>query len=75
MYLPGGRLGNMISSYLMMLWVRLENGYTAYLDAETSAVMKRYFESIDMPVLEERFCDYKYVYLHLKYIKSKKVRS
>ena len=61
MYLPGGRLGNMISSYLMMLWVRLENGYTAYLDADTSVVMKRYFESIDMPVLEERFCDYKYV--------------
>ena len=62
MYLPGGRLGNMISSYLMMLWVKLENGYIAYLDAETSAVMKRYFESIDMPVLEDSLCDYKFAY-------------
>ena len=61
MYLPGGRLGNMISAYLMMLWVKLENGYDAFLDADTSAVMRRYFENIDMPVLEESLCNYKYV--------------
>ena len=62
MYLPGGRLGNMISAFLMMLWVKLENGYAAYLDAETSAVLRRYFENIDMPVLEESLCNYKCVY-------------
>ena len=67
MYLPGGRLGNMISSYLMMLWVKLENGYIAYLDADTSAVMKRYFENIDMPVLEKSLCDYKFAYILVKH--------
>ena len=67
MYLPGGRLGNMISSYLMMLWVKLENGYIAYLDAESSAVMKRYFDTIDMPVLERSLCDYKYAYILLNF--------
>ena len=49
----------------MMLWVKLENGYIAYLDADTSAVMKRYFENIEMPVLESSLCDYKFAFIIL----------
>jgi hypothetical protein len=65
MYLPGGRLGNMISSFLMMLWVKLESSsssssdFVVYLDKESHKVMGRYFENLEMPVLEESLCDYK----------------
>ncbi len=59
MYPPGGRLGNMISSYLMLFWLRLEHGFDVYLDRESVQVMGRYFASLDMPVLEDSLCDYR----------------
>ena len=29
-YFPGGRLGNMLSAYLNLLWMKLDFGYDTY---------------------------------------------
>ena len=34
-YFPGGRLGNMLTSYLTLLWLKLEFGYDTYYEKES----------------------------------------
>ena len=37
-YFPGGRLGNMITAYLTLLWMKLEFGYDVYFEKEAYQV-------------------------------------
>ena len=39
-YFPGGRLGNMLTSYLTLLWLKLEFGYDTYYEKESYYVSK-----------------------------------
>ena len=33
-YFPGGRLGNMLTTYLTLYWLKLEFGYDTYYEKE-----------------------------------------
>ena len=37
-YFPGGRLGNKLTAYLMLLWLKLEFGFDIYFEKESYLV-------------------------------------
>ena len=42
-YFPGGRLGNMLTTYLTLYWLKLEFGYDTYYEKEAYYVSATYF--------------------------------
>ena len=59
-YFPGGRLGNAITAYLTLFWVKLEYGLDTYFEKESYDLLKLYFENVDdHKVLEEDLCNWK----------------
>ncbi|XP_040564915.1 galactoside 2-alpha-L-fucosyltransferase SEC1 [Lepeophtheirus salmonis] len=55
----GGRLGNMISAYLYMSWLHWEYGLNVYFERKSHKHMSKFFKNINMPILEDTFCDYR----------------
>ncbi len=47
-YFPGGRLGNMISSFLTTYWMYLEHGLDTYLEKEAHDFLSIIFEHVDV---------------------------
>ena len=59
-YFPGGRLGNMLTAFLTLLWVHWETGLDVYFEKESHDFMNTFFENIDyIPTLEDSFCDWR----------------
>ena len=60
-YFPDGRLGNGLSSYLMMLWVKLDHGLETYMQREAIDMLSQYFvyANTTHKVLEEDLCDWR----------------
>ena len=42
-YIPGGRLGNKMSAFLMLLWLKLDFGFDVYYPKDDYEVRKWYF--------------------------------
>ena len=61
-YIPHDRnLGNVISTYLILLWIHLEHGYNVYMDKAAHLQLKLYFKNVDdtpVKILEEGLCDW-----------------
>jgi len=59
-YFPGGRLGNMLTSYLTLLWLKLEFGYDTYYEKEAFQFLNKIFANINgtVNVLEDSLCDW-----------------
>ena len=61
-YIPHDQnLGNVISAYLILLWINLEHGYSVYVDKASHNQLKFYFKNVDqtpVKVLEESLCDW-----------------
>ena len=59
-YFPGGRLGNTITSYLTLLWLKLDFGLDTYFEKQSIQLLEQYFENVTQhKVLEEDLCDWK----------------
>ena len=54
-----GGLGNRLNSYAMMLQLKRKCGYDSYITKQTYSIIRKLFtrESIELPVLEDTFCD------------------
>jgi len=59
-YFPNGRLGNAISAFLMLLWVRLDHGLQTFMEKEAVDMLSQYFVfgNSTHKVLEEDLCDW-----------------
>lgn len=59
-YFPGGRLGNMLTAYLFLLWIKLEHGYDTYFEKESYKYMEYFFANLNgtVKILEEDLCDW-----------------
>ena len=61
-YIPHDRnLGNVISAYLILLWINLEHGYNIYVDKASHNQLKLYFKNVEqtpVKILEEGLCDW-----------------
>ena len=42
-YFPGGRLGNMLTTYLTLYWLKLEFGYDTYYEKEAYYVSTYFY--------------------------------
>lgn len=53
-----GRLGNQLNTYAMMLQLKRNYGFDAYILQETYDILSRMFteETIELPVFEKTFC-------------------
>jgi hypothetical protein len=50
-YIPGGRLGNMITAYLTLFWLQLDYGYDTYFEKESLNVIDSFsIPSINFPL-------------------------
>ena len=59
-YFPGGRLGNTLTAYLNLLWLKLEHGLDTYFEKQSKELLEQYFEKADEhKVLEEDLCNWK----------------
>jgi len=60
-YFPGGRMGNMITAYLTLLWMKLEFNYDVYLEKQSYLFMNLIFKNINetTKVLEDGLCDWR----------------
>ena len=59
-YFPGGRLGNAITAYLTLYWLKLEFGLDTYFERESKDLLEGIFEKADKhKVLEEDLCNWK----------------
>ena len=59
-YFPGGRLGNMLTAFLTLYWLKLDFGLDVYLEKEAHQFLDRYFEGInEVKVLEDGLCDWR----------------
>ena len=54
-----GGLGNQLNGYAMMLQFKRKCGYESYITRYTYQIIRKLFtkESIELPVLEDTFCD------------------
>jgi len=59
-YFPGGRLGNMLTTYLTLYWLKLEFGYDTYYEKEAYYFLDKIFTNINgtVSVLEDSLCDW-----------------
>jgi len=59
-YFPGGRLGNTLTSYLTLYWLKLDFGLDTYFEKQSIQLLEKYFENVTAhKVLEEDLCDWK----------------
>ena len=60
-YFPEGRLGNKISAYLYLLWLKLDFGLDVYYEKESFDMLDSIFANVrgTMKVLEDSFCDWR----------------
>lgn len=59
-YFPGGRLGNMLTAFLTLLWVKLDMNLDVYLEQEAHEFLDHYFEGVSaVNVLEKGLCNWK----------------
>ena len=59
-YFPGGRLGNAITAYLALYWLKLEFGLDTYYEKESKELLEQIFEKADKhKVLEDDLCNWK----------------
>ncbi len=42
-YFPGGRMGNMLTAFLMLLWLKLEFGFDVYYEKSSLMVRKCFY--------------------------------
>ena len=54
-----GRLGNLMSTYQLLLGIKLKFGFQVYMTRNISQI-KQYFPKVDkfIPVAEEKLCDF-----------------
>lgn len=59
-YFPGGRLGNMLTSYLTLYWLKLEFGYDTYYEKEAYFFLDKIFANLNgtVNILEDSLCDW-----------------
>lgn len=60
-YFPEGRLGNKISAYLYLFWLKLDFGLDVYFEKESFDMLNYFFANVrgTMKVLEESLCDWR----------------
>ena len=54
-YFPGGRMGNMITAYLTLLWMKLEFNYDVYLEKQSYLVSNNCFFLLQI-FLNSQYC-------------------
>ena len=60
-YFPEGRLGNKITAYLTLLWLKLDFGLDIYYEKESFENIDYFFENVrgTVKVLEDSLCNWK----------------
>ena len=60
-YFPEGRLGNKITAYLTLLWLKLDFGVDTYYEKESFENLDYYFENVrgTVKILEDSLCNWK----------------
>ena len=61
-YFPEGRLGNKISAFLFLYWLKLDFGLDVYYERESYEVLDYIFANIaetKLKILEDELCDWK----------------
>jgi hypothetical protein len=60
-YFPEGRLGNKITAYLTLLWLKLDFGLDVYYEKESFENLDYYFENVKgtVKILEDSLCNWK----------------
>jgi len=59
-YFPEGRLGNKITAFAFLYWLKLDFGLDVYYERESYEVLNRIFANVEgkMKVLEDELCDW-----------------
>ena len=62
----GGRLGNQLFSVVMLISLRLSQGFNAFVTNDTRSIVAPYFVDLGLPVAEEELCGFKETYKQFK---------
>ena len=65
-YFPGGRLGNMLTTYLTLYWLKLEFGYDTYYEKEAYYVSTT-FTTFFVETYTSKVSYTRYTYLLIQY--------